>query len=70
LYKSRLTFHNLSSKIKTENVRGAILLWGKIYYIFPPGKDYYIASFPGGKAAMGEKLVSKLIDRNKCLHVV
>ena len=39
LYKSRLTFHNLFSKIKTENVRGAILLWGKIYYIvdFPPG---------------------------------
>jgi hypothetical protein len=25
---------------------------------FPPrGKDYYIASFSGGKAAMGEKLL-------------
>jgi hypothetical protein len=41
-------------------VRGAILLWGKIYYIadFPPrGKGYYIARFPGGKATMGEKLL-------------
>jgi hypothetical protein len=24
---------------------------------FPRGKDYYIASFPGGKATMGEKLL-------------
>jgi hypothetical protein len=23
----------------------------------PRGKDYYIASFPGGKATMGEKLL-------------
>jgi hypothetical protein len=32
---------------------------GKIYYIvdfFPRGESYYIASFPGGKATMGEKL--------------
>jgi hypothetical protein len=31
-----------------------------LYSCFPPpprGKDYYIASFPGEKAAMGEKLL-------------
>jgi hypothetical protein len=41
-------------------VRGAILLWGEdLLYsrLSPWGKSYYIASFPGGKAAMGEKLL-------------
>jgi hypothetical protein len=29
-----------------------------LYSRFPPGgKSYYIASFPGGKATMGEKLL-------------
>jgi hypothetical protein len=57
LYKSRLTFHILFSKIKTENVRGATLLWGKIYYIdFPREKGYYIVSFPG-ESYYGGKLL-------------